>query len=256
MSDEAGWLALRDELQRWRDAGLVADFWWRDDDATHPTAALQQLLALSEAASVPLALAVIPDDAQPQLLAAGAARVTVLQHGVSHRNLSQSGQKKSEFPAEEPPLAALQRLQQGRQTLQTLYGPVAMPVLVPPWNRIASAALLPLLAGGGYRGLSRFGARRMGEAATDLVQVNTHVDVIDWRGSRGFVGLQTALGQALRHLQARRLGEVDRQEPTGWLTHHAVHDPATWAFLAELFERTRADGLVVWRRAEELFASP
>jgi len=54
VSTGAGWLALRDELLRWRDAGLVADFWWRDDDATHPTAALQQLLALSAAADVPL----------------------------------------------------------------------------------------------------------------------------------------------------------------------------------------------------------
>lgn len=256
MSTGAGWLALRDELLRWRDAGLVADFWWRDDDATHPTAALQQLLALSAAADVPLALAVIPAGAQPDLLATRAARVTVLQHGVSHRNLAPPGQKKSEFPTEEPPPEAVGRLQQGRQTLQSLFGAVALPVLVPPWNRIASAALLPLLAGGGYRGLSRFGARRAGDPASGLAQVNTHVDVIDWRGARGFVGVQAALDQALRHLQARRLGEVDLQESTGWLTHHAVHDPATWAFLDELFERTRADGLVVWRRADALFASP
>ena len=34
------WQSFADELARWRDAGRVADFWWRDYDATRPAAAL------------------------------------------------------------------------------------------------------------------------------------------------------------------------------------------------------------------------
>ena len=86
-----------------------------------------------------------------------------------------------------------------------------------------------------------------------LVQVNTHVDIIDWKGTRGFVGEVSALGQATRHLVARREGAADAGEPVGWLTHHAVHDEAAWAFLAKLFEMTQAIPGVRWRTVQELF---
>lgn len=86
--------------------------------------------------------------------------------------------------------------------------------------------------------------------------VNTHVDVIDWRGSRGFVGEDFALNLATRHLQARRNGSADAHECTGWLTHHAVHDEAAWSFLAMLLERTRRTDGVRWRAATDLFTDP
>ncbi len=54
----------------------VADFWWRDDDATTRTPALERLLALSTTPRLPLALAVIPAgvDAPTGLLADRTAR--------------------------------------------------------------------------------------------------------------------------------------------------------------------------------------
>jgi len=58
--------------------------------------------------------------------------------------------------------------------------------------------------------------------------------VIDWKGSRGFVGETAALALLVGHFRARRLGNVDPDEPTGLLTHHLVHDPATWRFLEKL----------------------
>ena len=83
--------------------------------------------------------------------------------------------------------------------------------------------------------------------------VNTHVDIIDWRGSRGFVGDDLALGQATRHLQARRTGRAGAHESTGWLTHHAAHDEAAWTFMGRLFERTRELEGVRWHSAAQLF---
>jgi hypothetical protein len=60
------------------------------------------------------------------------------------------------------------------------------------------------------------------------------VDVIDWKNGRAFLGEQACLGLFLGHLQARRNGKADRDEPTGLLTHHIVHDAATWRFLQKL----------------------
>ena len=135
------WQALFAELECWRDAGRTARFWWRDDDAAAPTDPLARLIALSRSIGAPLALAVIPMDAQACLLDVEDATVTILQHGVTHKNLVGSGQKKTEFPASEPRDAALARLLLGRSTLERMFGPRALPVLVPPWNRISSPGL-------------------------------------------------------------------------------------------------------------------
>ena len=126
-------------------------------------------------------------------------------------------------------------------------------VLAPPWNRIP-AHLVAQIATCGFSGLSRYGARRSALAAPGIAEINTHVDIIDWKGGRRFVGGEQALLQAIRHLAARREASVDPDEPTGWLTHHACHDERAWAFLAELFERLGPRQGVRWIGARDLFA--
>lgn len=247
------WQSLHDELLRWRDTGRLADFWWRDDDATARTVALERLLDLSRRTAVPLALAVIPQDVDAGLLQSDDHHVTLLQHGVAHHNRAAPGAKKTEFPVGETTQDALTRLSTARNRLAGLFGARALPVLVPPWNRVSASGLVPALPGAGLHGLSRFGPRDAAHACAGLVQVNTHVDVIDWRGTRGFAGTEVVLAQALAHLRARRLDQVDPLEPTGWLTHHAVHDPATWTFLDELLDRTAGQGLAAWHDAATLF---
>ncbi len=244
------WSDLMDEITRWQDAGRVVAFWWRDDDACRPTPALTRLIQLADAAATPLALAVIPQDVHPDLLELRSRQVTLLQHGVNHVNRAGEGEKKSEFPALEPVQQALARLAQGRRQIE---GRHTVPVLVPPWNRLSSVPLLERLAGAGYQGLSRFGARRSVPVLPGLVQVNTHVDIIDWHASRGFVGEEAAIAAALDHLRARRTASVDASEATGWLSHHLVHDEACWSFLAALFERTGRHPAVSWRDAHALF---
>lgn len=246
------WRAFTDEIARWCDSGRRADFWWRDDDATRPGPSLARLLELAAQADVPLALAVVPDGADAALLAELGAGVDVLQHGVDHRNRADDGEKKTEFPADEPVAGALARLCAGRCRLNSLFGDHSLGVLAPPWNRLP-AVLVQGLSTAGIHGLSTYGARTSREPAPGLVQVNTHVDIIAWRGGRGFVGEDAALGLATRHLAARRTTAVDPNEPTGWLTHHAVHDEAAWTFLARLFELTRGRSGIEWRRARQFF---
>ncbi|MGQ0509752.1 MAG: polysaccharide deacetylase family protein [Betaproteobacteria bacterium] len=246
------WQGFEDELRRWADAGRSVEFWWRDDDAARPDPALFRLLALAERARAPLALAVVPAGAQAPIFAGMGPMTSVIQHGTDHRNRAAPGAKKSEFPEGAAAAEAIARLASARARLAGLAGSRMVPALAPPWNRI-DRSLVPALAGAGLRGLSQYGPRSAAEPAPGLRQVNTHVDIIDWRGSRGFAGEAVVLRMAESHLAARRGGRVDPEEPTGWLTHHACHDEIAWTFLERLFEFTARRGVIHWRSAAELF---
>ena len=251
----ADWRELESEIGRWRDSRRAVEFWLRDDDAARPNRALERLLALAETSGVPPALAIIPAQAEPALFAMLPSCADVLQHGNDHSNRAAPGEKKTEYPPAEACEAALERLAEGRERLAKLAGGSLLDVLAPPWNRIAPA-VVARLGNCGIRGLSRYGARRSVLAAPGVIEINTHVDIIDWKGGRTFVGAGPALLQAARHLAARREGLADAAEPTGWLTHHACHDENAWAFLRELFERFRPEQGVRWRAARDLFAEP
>ncbi|HYL89717.1 MAG TPA: hypothetical protein VEU32_13240 [Burkholderiales bacterium] len=245
------WRELDAELDRWRGEGRIADFWWRDDDAAKPCAPLSTLLKLAEHSAVPLALAVVPLQAVPDLFEG--LEACVLMHGTDHKNRAAVGEKKTEFSAAEPEGGAIARLAAARSRLARAAGKRFLPVLAPPWNRFRQA-LAARLPEAGLNGLSGYGPRDKAEAGTGVRQVNTHVDIVDWRGTRAFIGEEAALRRALEHLVSRRTGAVDGNEPTGWLTHHARHDAAACEFLERLFERTRARG-ARWIDPVELFPS-
>ena len=245
------WRELDAELDRWRGEGRVADFWWRDDDAAKPCPPLSRMLRIAEKSRVPLALAVVPLEAVPELFEGLDARV--LMHGTDHKSRAAAGDKKTEFPAAEPAAAAIARLAAARSRLARAAGERFLPVLAPPWNRFRQA-LAARLPEAGLNGLSGYGPRDKAEAGSGVRQVNTHVDIVDWRRARAFIGEEAALRMAVEHLAARRTGAVDGDEPTGWLTHHALHDAAACEFLERLFERTRARG-ARWIDPVELFPS-
>jgi hypothetical protein len=220
------WSEFEDELARRRDAGETVEFWWRDDDAGAVTPSLKKLIQLSKTSGVPLALAVIPEPAEPKLFELLHERVTVLQHGTDHRNRAAAGEKKTEYPLAEPAEAALGRISVGFGRLQSLAPQKFVPVLAPPWNRMRKD-LLGKLPAIGIRGVSGYGARASAEPAPGLRQVNTHVDIVAWRQGKRFIGGAQALDLAKKYLGG--------EEPLGWLTHHAVHDDAAWNFLERLF---------------------
>jgi hypothetical protein len=233
------WSALEAEVRRRSDAGRPVEFWWRDDDASVPGEALKRALSLSKKSAVPLALAVIPEDAGPGLFELLHERVTVLQHGTDHRNRAAAGEKKTEYPGAEAATAALARISEGLKKLSSVSG--FIPVLAPPWNRIRQD-LVEKLPSIGIRGLSAYGPQQRREPAPGLRQVNTHVDIIAWRAGRGFAGEQQVIGQATKWLATG--------EPVGWLTHHAVHDAEAWDFMERLFTLRG----VRWLSAAEAFS--
>jgi hypothetical protein len=261
----SGWQALHEELDVWQDGGRVATFWWRDDDATDDTPALDHLLDLAARHHVPLNLAVIPalaTDALAARLARAAAPVTVLQHGFAHANHAPAGEKRIELGPHRPRVAICEELARGKSMLNAKFGTRLAPVLVPPWNRIADECV-PVLAGLGFRGLSTHTPRAALRPAPGLIACNTHLDVLSWRPERKFLGEDEALDLLIGHLRARRRGgggataaaarRTEPGEPSGLLTHHLVMDEAAWAFVARLFGVLADRPSARWVTADEAF---
>jgi len=259
--DAEAWAALQQELDAWQAAGRGATLWWRDDDAVAPTPALDRLLDLAAAHEAPLALAVIPAEVEIALAArlenhaaeTPKAEVCVLQHGWAHRNNAGDGAKKCELvdPTERPELAA--DLRRGRLRLAEIFGPRFRPVLVPPWNRL-DAAWPARLPGLGFSGLSTAKRRGAREPLEGLIQANCHLDILQWRPERRFLGTAAALKILVDHLAARRGGDADPAEASGILTHHQVHDEAAWAFLGDLLARLAAHPAVHLLSVRSVFA--
>ncbi|MDS9470083.1 polysaccharide deacetylase family protein [Paracoccus sp. MBLB3053] len=228
-------------------AGVPVQFWWRDDDAVSPEPALDRLLAMANAFDAALTLAVIPAPwnsraSGPELAdrLADEPLVRVAVHGWSHRNHAPEGRKRQEFSPDRANEEMRDELRRGLTKLQELHGARALPLLVPPWNRIAPA-LLKHLAEDGFRAISTFGPET---EVRGLRVVNTHLDVIDWRGGR------VACDPEAMWREIRFRAESGRAF-SGLLTHHLVHGEDTWSFIAELIGATKANG-AVWLPFDEI----
>ncbi|HEX6092735.1 MAG TPA: polysaccharide deacetylase family protein [Dongiaceae bacterium] len=249
----SAWRGLEIELELWLRAGRDATLWWRDDDAVTATPELERLLGIArlpDGAPLPLCLAVIPRQADRSLaeFAASQPQLSILQHGFAHTNHAPEGEKKAELGAHRPVAPILGELMEGWDLLRVLFAAMLLPVLVPPWNRIAPA-VRSSLPGIGLSYTSTYGPRTRG----DRQAVNTHADIIDWHRGRGFVGEDAALALIAGHLAARREGRADPDEPTGLLTHHLVHDEACWNFLTELVYRLSRQAGVRWLAGTAIF---
>lgn len=222
----SAWQGLEHALDEAAGKGQTIRFWWRDDDSGHDVPALERLLDLASYHGAPLALAVVPAWLSPAAHAriAASREAVVIQHGFTHDDHAPPGAKSLELGGRD--LDEIdQELTRGREILIDAFGCRFVAVLAPPWNRI-DPLLLADLPDHGYLGVSMFGPRPDRYAAPGLLQINTHLDPVDWRGSRLFVG-ET---EALEALEAA----LDLDEPIGVLSHHLVMDEPGWAFLDRL----------------------
>jgi hypothetical protein len=261
--DEPAWQALAGELDAWLGQRHQATFWWRDDDAGRSDPALERLVSLAAGVGLPLGVAVVPawlTDEVVEALHAAPETVVVLQHGFAHVNHErhiQPGERKvrpAECGVARPVQVTLEELAEGATRFRARFGSRFLPLLVPPWNRIAPAvtADLPRL---GFRGLSTFGPRTAARPTPGLLQINCHVDPILWREGKRFAGPAATLDRLRAQLVARRENRVDPSEPTGLLTHHRDLDSAGWGCLEELLGRLKTHPAAAFPPLDSLLAA-
>jgi len=237
----ANWNPLQEELALWRAEDRRPTFWWRDDDAVTQTAALDRLIDVATAYDVPAHLAVIPKRADPDFATMCARHpcLVPMVHGWAHVNHAPAGAKKAEFG--HPRDGLLDDATQALAQMQSLFGTALLPIFVPPWNRIDDV-LTAALRQMGYLGVSTFTPRQARNPCVGLVQINTHIDPIHWRGDRSLVPAQTLIDQTTALLHERRHGAIDPSEPLGLLTHHLDHDTPIWQFTETLLSNLLKGG--------------
>ena len=245
---------LLNELDQWNFNGEEATLWWRDDDAQQTSPALDRMLGLSDRFNLPLSIAVIPDGMESSLALSlsSHSQVSVLQHGFSHHNFADPDEKKQELGLHRDINEVMVQLQNGFDIIQKSFVEKFVPIMVPPWNRIVEPVQrsLPEI---GIMGLSTYGPRINPEPVEGMWQINTHVDIVDWKNEKKFAGAISVIDSLVRHLSGKRSGEYDAAEPTGLLTHHLVHHENSWLFLAQLFELMDDHPAVTWLSAEKVF---
>ncbi len=221
--------------------------WWRDDDAGRTAPTLAPLLRLSRVGARPIGLAVVPawlEEATIDLIR-GEPSAEVLQHGWAHANHAMAGEKTIELGGTAATSACLDLLLAGGARLDAAFGAAFLPVLVPPWNRIADR-VLERLEEVGYIGLSTFSSDCRG-TAVGLVHINTHVDIIDWRGDRRMKPLDTLIAE-VDHLLAQ-----DGFTLIGILSHHLVMSVDDVARLGQFFRALEARHRCLWVAPRTLF---
>jgi hypothetical protein len=240
-----GWRELEAALDAAAQDGKAIRLWWRDDDAGRDRPELERLLELAERRALPLALAVVPVwlEAPAQARIAASSQASVLQHGFAHVNHAAAGEKTCELGGRATAMIEAE-LARGQACLVDAFGADFLAVLVPPWNRM-DRKLIGRLTACGFCGLSTYGRRDAPLAAAGLIQVNTHLDPIEWRGGRLFVGEVAAL--------ERLVAMLDPDEPIGILSHHLAMDEPGWQFLDRLLGVLAAHPGAVLCSAADLF---
>jgi hypothetical protein len=240
------WRSLSEALDRLQEKNHTISFWIRDDDAVEPSYPLERLFHLCSAHQIPLALAVIPKPATPALAQMIATQPLVhpCQHGYAHANHAPSGERAQELGYRSTAVI-LQELRVGRDKLQQLLGKRLLDILVPPWNRF-DTNIMPELSILGFQAISGFG-RREGPPVQNLITLNTHVDIIDWRKDRK----TKPVADLITIMKAEMALASDGNGQVGFLTHHLGHDEAAWDFLEALFAHTRSHSAAIWRSASD-----
>ena len=251
---EYRWEDLNYEINNTIDLGLPVEFWWRNDGAVSKTKELSQLSSLASNEGVSIGVSIIPERMSSDIIGhfEDLNNIFILQNGFKHINYAPSSEQKIELGKHRPIKNITRELKIGHNKLYSAFNSNFLPILVPPWNRISSE-LVSCLPSLGFHGLSCYKPRSLDFQVSNIVQINTHIDLIDWSGNKRFIGTGAALALACQHLSNKREGRVDPSEPTGLLTHHLLMDFPSWAFVGAFVRRTKSISGVKWKCIPEVF---
>jgi len=246
------WEALLNELDCWSEKGMVATFWFRDDDAAAVTPQLLRLRELAVRHGVEIALAVIPGKLESDLveyLRIEGSPFHEMCHGWKHVDYGPNG-RPGEFGRDRPLSELRADAKLAFNAFEAHFGGAGV-VFVPPYGRIAEE-LIDALREIGFVGVSTGPTnveRRMARILSHLSWLpsvrlrngrsfphfDVQIDPFDW--ARGSSRTASSVSEEIvGHLRLRRIGFVAPHAPIGLLTHHLVHDDATWELCGQLLE--------------------
>lgn len=251
----SAWERVSDELDIWARARRRAHFWWRDDDAGDVSSNLRRMCDVASNHRVSIGLSVIPLKRTTRLVTFVASRpnLDVLVHGYAHVTHARAGEAKREFSGARPIADMTRDLGEALVLQQASFGHRMLPVLVPPWNRIPPR-LLKELPNLGYRGFSTWKPRPEDGRIRGLLQVNAHLDPINWRAGRVIKSEAQVASLLLRKLRWRRANPRRSIEPLGLLTHHEHWCAEKEQIVVNLLKATRNHPAVSWLSAREVFS--
>ncbi len=233
--------AIKKELSLWQQNGQQCHFWWRDDDATQDTPALQKLIDLHQQTKIPVALSVIPKFAHVTLLQQikNLPQISILQHGWQHRNYELPEQPFSEFGSSRDSEIIRQELRTGRNLLKAMFAKQFVTGFVAPWNNLAAKHWPEF----DQYDLVSFHDGAANQMPSKFKQLNVHIDILRWRKYPKFRGTTRTIKAILKQLKQRR---TDQQfdKPIGIMSHHLVMDNASWQFLTKLLNFLRQESVV------------
>ena len=242
---------IRRELDAWQDMSLRPQLWIRDDDAVTVSPQLERFADTLRPHGIVPILAVIPASLRedlPDFVHAKGWAVAV--HGWAHTNHATAGEKKCEFGAARARFDVEDEFRRGRQVVAARFKDAALPVFVPPWNRIA-APWLDVLSVCGFKLVSTFANNHVDHAGPGAIQVlNTRLDLIDWRGGRQMKSLAQLAQEMANCLSECRMR--GRRE-LGLLTHHLEHGSAATQTFEAFLSAISDDGRCYWLRPDEVF---
>ena len=235
------------DLQHWVQDNKRVRLFLRDDDAVKITAQLRRLAELCDAYNIPILLAVIPNEATLELadFVRASAKITPAVHGISHTNHGGGNEKKIELGGQRSARAVIDELKTSREKMLQMFGNELSTMLVPPWNRI-SQGVAAKVEEAGFGAISGFGWKA---PIGNLPWINTHVDIIDWKNGKKTKSFDCVMAELSENLTIAR---ENNYAPIGILTHHLVHNDATWSMLEALFELIGARQHIDWLNSSEL----
>jgi xanthine/CO dehydrogenase XdhC/CoxF family maturation factor len=223
-------------------------FWWRDDDASAGSAALDRLLSISGRYGAPVALAVMPGHLKPSLAETlHGHHVDVLVHGWKHKNQAAPGEPRSEYPLSRPREDMRAEFAKGLSVLSEAFPGQTLAVFVPPWNRLP-AQLEESLIACGYFGLAASGAgRRSSNGGSGLQRTGIDLNVVGTNAASHLADVDVAAASLAARIKAGERG------PFCIVTHHRQHDDDVWAFCEALWRTLSTTGRVEVLPARAVF---
>lgn len=225
-------------LDRRAGQGRPLALWWRDDDLETLSPELTLCLETLSEVGIAAAFAAIPSGLTPTAVEALESTGSVLfVHGWAHTNHASAEEKKCEFGTGRPVADRLAEIARSWERLRGIGGDRAVACFVPPWNRIG-ADLLPALADTGIVALSGFASPKRPAPPASVPRLDTHVDLIDWRGTGAPIPGETFAARIIEH------DGVDG--PVGILSHHRVTDRGAWTDWQPILRLLSAHPAVQW----------